>query len=114
MIEWDSKEEMLDKIYTQKRAFTEDYAQDSFQNIRVLIDKIEELERKIQELESIKEKVILIREIDEETAKREILELINKRKIMYPSEIAEELNIDVELVFKIIKKLKAEGKIDYE
>jgi hypothetical protein len=63
-------------------------------------------------LESEKDaKVVNIRNISKEDAKKEIIELLETGKTFYPSEISEGLEIDYEMVWEILKEFDEEAKI---
>lgn len=68
--------------------------------------RLSELERRIPE-----EKVIVLREIKREDAKKEIRELLKGGRTLYFSEIAGELSIDLELVVGICQELLEKGEI---
>ena len=63
-------------------------------------------------LESIK--VVTVRNLDIKKARKEILDYLQKRKgeELYPDELMEELGIDLEIVLKVLKELKKEGRIE--
>jgi len=54
---------------------------------------------------------ITIREADVQTAKKEILEYLKKNPVAFPSDIALELNMDLETVFQAVKELLEEKKV---
>lgn len=60
-------------------------------------------------LESIK--VIDIRDVSREKAKKEIIEYLKNSKKSYPSDIADNLQLDFDLVLSIVKELLEEGRI---
>jgi len=65
-----------------------------------------------EKLSSIK--MIVLKEIDKRTAKKEIIKYLEKRKgeDVYPDEIMEELGIDIKNVFEVIEELRKEGRIE--
>lgn len=63
-----------------------------------------------EKLESIK--VIDIRDVSKEKAKKEILDYISKNERAYASEISEDLRLDLDLVFSILNELKKEGRVE--
>ena len=65
---------------------------------------------KISELEGMK--IVQIRNISKEEAKREILEYIKGKNKVYASDIADELRLDLSLTFEIIDELFLEEKIE--
>lgn len=61
-------------------------------------------------LESLK--VIKIRDVDYETAKKEVIGYFKRYKEAYPHEVANDLELDLDLVVKITKELIDEGKME--
>ncbi|MBI4295727.1 MAG: hypothetical protein HY667_01275 [Chloroflexi bacterium] len=57
------------------------------------------------------QKVIVLREISREAAKKEIKKLFATGKTLYYSDIAQELRLDLELVVDICNELQKEGDI---
>ena len=57
-------------------------------------------------------KVIEIRSISKSAARKEILDYLKKNKEAYTSDISEELGIDLDLVFAIMKELNTEGIVE--
>ena len=55
--------------------------------------------------------VIVIREISGEEAKTEIVRLFKQGKILYYSDIARKLHLDLELVVDICNELQKQGEI---
>lgn len=54
---------------------------------------------------------ITVREIDIQTAKKEILEYLKKNPVAFPSDIALDFNLDLETVFQAVKELLEEKKV---
>ena len=57
-------------------------------------------------------KVIKCRDIDYETAKKEILGYFKRKGEAWPDEAAMDLELDFDLVMKITKELKEEGRLE--
>lgn len=58
-------------------------------------------------------KVIEIRDnVSFSQAKKEILDYLSKKENSYASDISEDLKLDLDLVFSVLKELKREGKIE--
>ena len=57
-------------------------------------------------------KVIKCRDIDYETAKKEILGYFKRKSEAWPDEAAMDLELDFDLVMKITKELKEEGRLE--
>lgn len=76
------------------------------QEIGQIKQKLSELEERIPE-----EKVIVLREISREKAKKEIRQLFSNERTLYYSDIAEELRLDLKLVVDICHELQESGEI---
>ena len=80
-----------------------------------LIKRIEDLERRVKELENIikSEKIVVVREISHEEAKKLILDYIKdkKGKIITPLKISEDLQIPYEVAHAIVLELIKEGRL---
>ena len=61
-----------------------------------------------EKLESIK--VIDIRDTSKEKAKKEIIEYLKENRKAYPSDVADALQLDFDLVLEIIKELVQQGR----
>jgi len=57
-------------------------------------------------------KIIKYRNIDYETAKKEVIGYFQRRGEAYPSEIEEDLELDYHLICDIINELKREGRLE--
>ena len=58
-------------------------------------------------------KVIEIRDnVSFSQAKKEILDYLSKKENSYASDVSEDLKLDLDLVFSVLKELKREGKIE--
>jgi len=57
-------------------------------------------------------KVIKCRDVDYETAKKEVLGYFKSRGDAYPDEASEDLCFDFDLVMKITQELKKEGRLE--
>ncbi len=55
--------------------------------------------------------VIKIRDVDYDTAKREVLGYYEKYERAYEDEVADDLELDLELVMKITEELQKEGRL---
>jgi deoxycytidine triphosphate deaminase len=65
------------------------------------------LERGIEE-----EKIVVLREISKEEAEKEILKLFSGGQVLYYSDIAEKLRLDLKLVVEICNELQSKGRIE--
>ena len=70
----------------------------------------EAIEEKIAGLRGAK--IMELREISDEKAKKELLEYIKGKESIYPSDIADFLRIPLEQVFRIVNELFAEDKVE--
>ncbi len=80
-----------------------------------LIKRIEDLERRVKELEElVKPKVIVVRGITKDEAKKLILDHIEFRKgeITSPLELSEKLRIPYEIAHEIVLELIKEGRLE--
>lgn len=57
-------------------------------------------------------KTIKYRDVDYETAKKEVMRYFQKRGEAYPSDIEEDLELDYKLICQIIGELKREGRLE--
>ena len=67
----------------------------------------EAVRRFIEEMEEAK--VLYVRDVTVEQAKREIVEYLKRHGSAYVSEMAESLGINIELAFKAVEELEKEG-----
>ncbi len=56
-------------------------------------------------------KTIKYRDVDYETAKKEVMGYFQDRGEAYPSDIEEDLELDYDLIRQIIDELKREGRL---
>ncbi len=63
---------------------------------------------KLDSIESVK-----LRDVDYKTAKKEVLGYYEKYPESYPSDIANTLGIDLELVYKIVNELVKEKRVEF-
>jgi hypothetical protein len=78
-----------------------------------VLQRIESLEQRLRDVEESisREAVVVIREISREEAKTEIERLFQDGKVLYYSDIARQLRIDLELAVDICEELSKEGKV---
>ena len=57
-------------------------------------------------------KTIKYRDVDYETAKKEVMGYFRERGEAYPSEIEEDLQLDYRLICQIVEELKREGRLE--
>ncbi|MBA7688411.1 hypothetical protein ES703_96891 [subsurface metagenome] len=72
--------------------------------------ELEQVKKRLAELEA-KEKVIVLREITREAAKKEIRNLFSIGRTLYYSDIAKELSLELEMVVDICNELQKSGEI---
>lgn len=73
----------------------------------LILDRLEQLESK-----SPDSKVVLIEEMDKQTAKKKVRDYMKKHKRADTEELMENLRMDLRLLVEIIDELKEEGKIE--
>ncbi|MFQ6056415.1 MAG: hypothetical protein ACE5KT_04610 [Methanosarcinales archaeon] len=56
--------------------------------------------------------IIELRDVDRETAKKEILDYYKKNERAYPSDVADDLRLDWDLVWEITEELEKEGQLE--
>lgn len=66
----------------------------------------EAIREKLQSIEVLK-----LREVSPQQAKKEILQFIAKKRNAWTSDIANELELDLDLVMSILRELRDEGKV---
>ncbi len=86
----------------------------------VLVDKFgyrsrtelirEAIEEKIASLKG--SKILELREISDNEAKKQLLEFIKGKESIYPSDIADALRLPLEQVFRIVNQLFGENKVE--
>jgi hypothetical protein len=78
-----------------------------------LLQRIKVLEDRLTKVETTQpdNKIILVRKITKKEAEKEICGLFSKGETLYYSDIAERLNLDLQLVVKICNKLQKSGEI---
>jgi len=57
-------------------------------------------------------KSVQIRNVSKSAARKEILDYMKKHKESYASDISEELGLDLDLVFAIMKELSSKGVVE--
>jgi hypothetical protein len=78
--------------------------------------KIQELEKRVKLLEALlpDTHVVVLRAISRDQAKKEITNLFVKGETLYYSDIAEQLDLDLELVVDICSELQQSGEIEVD
>jgi hypothetical protein len=79
----------------------------------MVLKRIESVEKKFLNIEDSlpSEKVILLREISKKEAEKEIRKLFSEGQVLYYSDIAERLGLNLQLVVEICNKLQNRGEI---
>lgn len=57
-------------------------------------------------------KMMQVRDVSKSAARKEILDYMKRHKEAYASDIAEELGLDMDLVFSILKELNSKGVVE--
>lgn len=113
-------------IYRIQSDFMQQQKENDLVSARLSSREVEAIERLVEEgfymntadfvrmavrekLESIS--VINIRNVSEEKAKKEILDYLRSNKKAYPSDVADALQLDFDMVLSIVKELISEGRI---
>jgi hypothetical protein len=80
----------------------------------ILRDTLRRIEERLTAIEAYlpSEKIIVLREITREEAEKEIRGLFCKGEILYYSDIAERLRLDLQLVVEICNELQSRGEIE--
>ncbi len=78
--------------------------------------EVVEIRQRLAELEERmpEEKVIILRQIPKEQAKQEIHQLFSTGRALYYSDIAEELQLDLQLVVEICRELEEGGEVEVD
>lgn len=80
--------------------------------IKLLRERYEEIEKRVDKSEREKPRILYYREVSFEEAKELVSDYLREHKKARVSEIAENLEIDVETVFSVLHQLKEEGRIE--
>lgn len=80
----------------------------------LLRDKLKNIEERLAIIEASlpQEKIIILREVSKEVAEKEIKALFTEGQILYYSDIAERLRLDLQLVVEICNELQSKGEIE--
>jgi len=80
----------------------------------ILREAIRRIEERLASIEASlpSEKVIVLRQVTKEQAEKEIRRLFSKGEILYYSDIAERLGVDLQLVVEICNELQSRGEIE--
>lgn len=107
-IEYSSNLPYLENYLAERKLLEE-----RLEALDMLEQRVGALEKRVASLEAVSpvEKVIVLRELSKEEAKKEILELFTKEDSLYYSDIAEKLSLDLKLVVDICNELQAAGEI---
>jgi len=81
-----------------------------------LSKRVESLEERLATMEAslTSKKVIILREISKKDAEKEICKLFSEGKVLYYSDIAENLGLDLKMVVDICDKLQKRGVIEID
>ena len=78
-----------------------------------LQQELEQVKQRLSELEA-REKVIVLKEITREEAKKEIQQLFASGRTLYYSDIVEELKLDLEVVVDICNELQKNKEVSVD
>lgn len=76
--------------------------------------RLNEVEERLDDLEGLYKNIIIVEEMDMETAKQKILDYTEKHKVFDVEELHRNIRCDLGLLIKILDDLKKEGRIDEE
>lgn len=79
--------------------------------VSILLDKLEEISKRIRQLEEAEEKIIVIKEVPRKEAKDKIKKLFETGDILDYGIIAEKLQLSLPFVVDICNELEEEGEI---
>jgi hypothetical protein len=86
------------------------------QQLREMRPKLERALDEIRELrtafDALSPRVVMIREVNEDMAEREVTQYLEEHGHADTGELVEKLGIDIDIVLKVIQHLKAEGKVE--
>jgi DNA invertase Pin-like site-specific DNA recombinase len=79
-----------------------------------LREAISRIEGRLTSLEALipKQKIIVLREISKDEARKEIIALFSNGETLYYSDVAEKLRLDLQTVVEICSELQSEGEIE--
>ena len=77
------------------------------ERMRVIEERLANIEATIP-----KERVVILREVSQEEAEKDILGLFSQEQTLYYSDIAEQLGLDLQLVVEICNELQSRGEIE--
>lgn len=75
-------------------------------------DELIEVRKLRDTLQTLSPRVVVIREVDENQAEKEIVSYLQSQGHADTGEIVEKLGIDIDLVLKIVQRLKDQGKVE--
>ena len=80
----------------------------------MLRDTLRRIEGRLASIEASlpSEKIIVLREVTREEAEKDIRNLFSKGEILYYSDIAERLRLDLQLVVEICNELQSKGEVE--
>lgn len=112
MVYFGEEAKLLSKPVTVYELLT--YIKPLYQEISKNKERIRELEDEFTKTNEVRSKIIVVQEISKEDAKARIKELFDKHsgENIYPSEVAEKLQIDYDLVLEIVEDLIKEDEIE--
>jgi len=79
--------------------------------VSILLDKLEEISKRMRQLEEAEEKIIVVRELPRKKAKNEIRKLFETGDVLDYGIIAEKLQLSLPLVVDICNELEEKGEI---
>jgi hypothetical protein len=81
-------------------------------HIYMMENRLGRVEQRLNDLEIVRPRVVMLREIDEPTAEREIVDYLKAHGEADTAELVENLGIDIDLVLAVVQHLKNEGSVE--
>lgn len=82
------------------------------QRIFMMENRFDRVEQRLSDLEIVRPRVVTLREIDEPTAEREIVDYLKAHGEADTAELVENLGIDIDIVLAVVQRLKSEGSVE--
>jgi hypothetical protein len=82
------------------------------EHIYMIEDRLGRIEQQLNDLEIVRPRVVMLREIDEPTAEREIVSYLETHGEADTADLVENLGIDIDLVLAVVQRLKSEGSVE--
>ena len=84
------------------------------ERLKVVEDRLNDVEKRLDKIESSNQDVIIVEEMDMEIAKQKVLDYTKKHRIFDIVELHQNIGCELDLLIKILDELKKEGRIEGE